>query len=133
EKHSNKGKNRENNIKMKDMTVIKSITVLFFIALIISCKSNPHLQKDITKKNFHSILECNRLKENDNIRLSKRTVCVKEKGNSVKVGKVLNGKEKWKWYHYYVAGDTIDCYLINKIHKKDTVRIFAKFPNPRYW
>src|SRR5699024_2649237 len=103
--------------------------VLFFIALIISCKSNPHFQKDITKKNFHSILECNRLNENDSIWLSKRTVCVKEKGNNVKEGEFSQGREKGKWYHYYVGKDTIDCYLIEKIRKNDTIRVFEKFPN----
>ena len=116
----------KNYTMIEDMKEIRLIAILFLIT-VVSCKSSSHLPKDISEENFSLILKCSKLIEGDSIWISKNTICIKESVNSVKLGR------KNKWFHYFVINDTIDCYLIEKISKNDTLKIYTSYQNPKYW
>ena len=108
--------------------------MLFIAILFIGCKSNPFLHNDITDKNFSAVVQHINKKEHDTLWLTPKTVCVKKGLHHLKIGSVINGREKGKWFHYYTVNrDTIYCYYIEKFRKKDTLVILNSSHNITSW
>lgn len=110
------------------------ISILLIISLtIFSCKTNKYLHRDIKNQNYQIISKCINNQINDSTYIDNNTICIKESLDRIRIGDVLEKRAKGKWYYYYIVNDTIECYAITKIVKKDTLNIHSEFWNKNNW
>ena len=122
------------------MKTVKIMIALFLTIIAVNCKSQRlehqyFFHNDINKENYRQMLEAGKLQPGESLWINNRIVCVKDRGNYFRVGSVVNGKKRGKWYHYYYhqKADTLDCYVIMKYTRKDSSYIYAVSVNRNDW